>query len=109
MKRSLFLFSFLIFLALVFGNSSERAFTSEQSKACCQKFQVITEGGEPVSGCIIRIKGTDLSCITGDDGTCEICFTVDTQYTAVASCPGQLNGSTVFSPCVQDLVTIVVN
>jgi hypothetical protein len=27
----------------------------------------------------------------------------------VASCPGQLNGSTVFSPCVQDLVTIVVN
>jgi hypothetical protein len=109
MKRTIFLLSMAAFLSVVISGSFERGFTAEPSKTCCQKFLVQDRAGNTISGCTIKIRNTNLYCVTGDSGTCEICFINDALYTAEASCPGPLGGSVTFSPCVQPVVVIIVS
>jgi hypothetical protein len=96
MKRTIFLLSIFAFLSIIVSGSFERSYTAESSKACCQKFLVQDKDGNAISSCIITIRNTNLYCVTGDDGTCEICFINDAQYIADVSCPVPLGGSVKF-------------
>jgi hypothetical protein len=110
MKRTLIIFSVLIFLGMVMAGSSQRAFTAETDKTCCQKFQLIS-AGSVLTGCVISIvyAGTPLQCKPDKTGKCEICnIPAGVEYTVEAVCDGDRRGSTTFTACTDGYVTIYV-
>jgi hypothetical protein len=110
MKRSILILSVIAFIALLFTGFSGSLKATKTTDTCCQKFQIVSTG-TPLTGCVISIvwPGYVLQCTPDRYGKCSICnIPSGNTYTVEARCDGDRKGSTKFTACTNDYVTIPV-